>query len=190
MARINRFHNHPHSSSIEQQLEPPTSTFFAEEKTYELRINDDTGMFTLNILPDQKVVIDKFENISFRKYLYENLDVGVYDWLSVNWRNHQKDNVSLKETRTTTPDSIEYFVQTNRGEYMIRRNKHTGLFRYAANEKGRDFELESMYVTIPELPLMADVNLQFRQMLADDGFDVPPNPYELGFTISNKDQAA
>ncbi len=186
MARINRFHNHKHSGSAEQQIEPPTSTYFAEERTYELRINDDTGIFTLTILPDEQVVIDRFENLSFRKYLYENLDVGVYDWLSVTWKNHQKDKGSLKETRTTTPDSIEYFVQTDRGEYMIRMEKHSRMGRYASNEKGRDFELESMYVTIPELPLMPDVNLQFRQMLSEDGFDVPPNPYELGYSITEK----
>jgi hypothetical protein len=191
---IHRFHNYPHTRIHENQNEPPTSTYYGVERTYELRINDDTGIFTLNISPDQKVVIDTFEDISFRKYLYQQLEDGaVYDWMIVSWKNHQKDNGSLKEGRTTTPDSIEYFVKTDGGEYMLRMDKKTGLCRYSSQEKAREFDLEDLYLVIPELPLLAsgEVNRQIRQMMEDDETnDLPRTPYELGFTISNKDQAA
>ena len=194
MTILHRFHNHPHTSITEQQDDSPTSTYFAEEKTYELKINDDTGIFTLEILPGQQVVADTFEDISFRKYLYQQLEDGaVYDWMMVTWKNYQEENISLKEARTTTPDSIEYFVKTDAGEYMLRIDKESGLCRYSSQEKAREFDLEDLYLVVAELPLLAsgEVNRQFRQMIEDDEMnDLPPTPYELGFTISNKAQAA
>ena len=195
MTKLNRFHNHPHTSITEQQNDPPTSTYFGEEKTYELRINDDTGIFTLNISPDQQVVIDTFEGISFRKYLYQQLEDGaVYDWMLVSWKNHQKDNGSLQEGRTITDDSIDYLFKVGGGEFMLRIDKVSGLCRYSSQEKVREFEgLKDLYLIVPELPIIhgGEVNRQIRQMMEDDEMhDLPPTPYELGFTISNKDQAA
>jgi hypothetical protein len=192
MTKLNRFHNHPHTSISEQENDPPTSTYYGEEKTYELRINDDTGMFTLNILPDQKVVIDKYEDISFRKYLYLQLEDGaVYDWMMISWKNHQKDNGSLKEGRTTTEDIIDYMVKVDGGEYMLRIDKKSGRCRYSSQEQAREFDdLEDLYLIVPELPIIhgGEVNRQIRQMIEDDELnDLPRTPYELGFSISNKD---
>ena len=187
---IHRFHNYPHTSIHENQNEPPTSTYYGEEKTYELIIND-TGIFTLNILPTDQIVIDNFQNISFRKFLYQQFEEGaVYDWLLVCWSNHQKENGSLKENRTTTPDSIDYLVKMGDGEYMLRIEKKSGHCRYSSTEEAREFDnLSELYSAIPELPLLQSgrVNHRLRLMMEDDGIEIPRTPYELGFTLSNKD---
>ncbi len=185
--KLNRFHNHPHTSIHENQNEPPTSTYFGIERNYELRINE-TGIFTLNI--DEQVVIDNFQDITFRKYLYDQFEQGaLYDWLLVCWRNYQKDNGSLKEGRTITEDTINYLVKSGRSEIMLRLNKETGWCRYSTQEAPKEFSLPDLYIAIPELSIIygGDVNRQLRDMLQQDGMEIPRTPYEVGYSIREKD---
>ncbi len=95
-----------------------------------------------------------------------------------------------REIKVCTPDCAEYFVETGGSTFMLRVNTETNMCRLAVRLKGREFHLDDIYEAIPELPIMfgGEVNNELRDRLQKDGFVLPSTPYELGFTISDKDE--
>ena len=95
-----------------------------------------------------------------------------------------------REIKVCTPDCAEYCVNAGGSTFMLRVNTETNMCRLVVRLKGREFHLDDIYEAIPELPIMfgSEVNNELRDRLQKDGFVLPSTPYELGFTISDKDE--
>ena len=95
-----------------------------------------------------------------------------------------------REIKVCSPDWAEYFVKIGGSTFLLRVNTETNMCRLVVRLKGREFSLDDIYEAIPELPIIfgGEVNTELRDRLQKDGFVLPSTPYELGFTISDKDE--
>ena len=187
-----------------------------EEVRYMMRVNKESGavhafmaerMFDFDKLDDlytewPEVAIDKDVNAAFRAMMMDDglplpdipgrIDhrVNENDTQPNEYSEVPEEGLLKRQMAVCDPDCGEYTIKIGNSLYILRVNTDTNWCRLNVRQEAREFKLEDIYAAVPELPLLmnGEVNGQLRDKLHADGFVVPETPYELGYSVSDKDE--
>lgn len=189
-----------------------------DEIRYMMRVNKESGavhvfmaerMFDFDNLddlytewPDLPVVLDKDVNAAFRAMMMDDglqlpdtpgcndRQINENDTQPNEYNEVPEEGALKRQLAVCDPDCGEYTIKIGNSLYILRVNTDTNWCRLNVRQEAREFKLEDIYDSVPELPLLlnGEVNGQLRDKLQADGFVVPETPYELGYSISGKDE--
>lgn len=188
-----------------------------DEVKYMMRVNKQKGsvhvfmaerMFDFDRLddlytewPDLPVILDMDVNAAFRAMMMDDglqvpptpgcndRQVNENDTRPNEYSEVPEEGLVKRQMAVCEPDCGEYILNIGKSLYILRVNTESNHCRLNVRQEAREFQLEDIYVAVPELPLLmnGEVNGQLRDKLHADGFVVPETPYELGYSVSNKD---
>lgn len=173
--KIHRFNTYP-DSKLNEKVSRSRSFQTKDGKTYSITVQDnEQGSFQLNT-PDGHAILDSIHELSDRQHLYELLEPGLFDWLLEVRKSIQEEQ--LKEVGIVRAE-----LNHNNERYRLTVNKNTGVATLRIPEQFREFDVEDIYVINPELPLLLDGRLlvYFQEEIEEQGVNLPPTPYYLGF---------
>lgn len=186
----------------------------SHEETPEEFWKDKNYMFSL-VLPDDEGMYKLTFGINGRSFLLEqpngdrligtiedvlnNVDelvqlspsLGLRDWILHNHMEmfKSKEGPELTE-HSEIKDELKYVdLQVNGRKYTLGYEPGSGEGLLMIPLRVVDFKISSLYIDIPELPLIDDgvANIEIRRALVELGAKLPKTPYEVGYSISNNE---
>lgn len=147
---------------------------------YTVSINLDTDEFILTT-PEARQVADCFKEIHFREQLYLQYEDGmIYEWLKevqskiTRWRSKNGETHSWFKVL-----DLKYFMRVNKSKEQV---------YLTIPKQTRMFDMESMYINNPDLPLIQDGALDdtVRRRLKSKQLELQKVPYKVGLGLTQK----
>ena len=183
--------------------EKPEDYWKDKNYMFSLILPDDEGMYKLtfgiegrSFLLEQPngdrligTIEDVFDNVDEIAQLSPSL--GLRDWILHNHMEmfNSKEGPEIVE-QVKPKDKLNYVEMRVAGKkYTLGYDSGEGEGVLMIPLRLVDFRIENIYADIPELPLLDDgeANREVRRALTKLGAKLPKTPYEVGYTISNKE---
>lgn len=176
--QLHRFDTYPHSPINEHKL---VHQFQGEHGLFQLKLDSGSNFNFELTTPTGAIVQDSLHWIEDREHLYNLLDKNIYAWLQKSFE--EKLGVVMVNAGGFT---IMKVIDTE--QYILTVDRATNKCRLEYPARVREFDLEDIYFSCSDLPILYDAMLDqhFREKLKDIGIEMPKAPYIPLLTVVNK----